>query len=118
MPLQKSKLSESALSSKEFSLKLEDRTDSSPRVVPVTPHRQTSRKLPKNDASLNEYKENNRQLALKNVQLLANLKRLNKLAVKLWVQHVADRMKLESHRQKERANEMQALQAIQVDHHA
>ena len=42
------------------------------------------------------YRDSNRQLALKNVQLLKNLKNLNRLSIKLWIQHVADRLKLHS----------------------
>jgi len=116
MPPQKAKTVDVTSYDRQFSRVLDDKhLDSSPRLVPVTPQRASARQVPtKESATMNAYKENNRQLALKNAQLLANLKRLNKLAVKLWVQHVADRMKLQSTRQKMQAGMHKELQTIHV----
>ena len=43
----------------------------------------------------------NRQLALKHTQILKNLKSLNSLCVKLWVQHVGDQLKIQASKKSE-----------------
>ena len=82
---------------------------SSPKYLP-SKDTATSRQVPELTI-----RENNRQLALRNTQILKNLKNLNKLAIKLWIQHVADRLKLQSSkRPSKEATAKRAFKDLQV----